>query len=155
MNSIIENFYSAFKNHDAESMVAYYHDDIIFEDAAFGILKGEHAKNMWRMLIASQKGKDFKIEYSEINTQGSVGNAKWEARYNFSKTGRPVHNKIAAHFEFKEGKIIKHTDYFNLHSWSKQAFGIKGFLLGGTLFFKKKIHQQTNQLLTKFENIPL
>ena len=33
MNSIIENFYSAFKNHDAESMVAYYHDDIIFEDA--------------------------------------------------------------------------------------------------------------------------
>jgi hypothetical protein len=25
-------------------MVAYYHDDIIFEDTAFGILKGEHVK---------------------------------------------------------------------------------------------------------------
>nr|WP_321231050.1 nuclear transport factor 2 family protein [uncultured Psychroserpens sp.] len=151
MNSIIENFYSAFKNQDAESMVACYHDDIVFEDPAFGVLKGDHAKNMWRMLITSQKGKDFKVEYSDINSKGQMGNAKWEAHYMFSKTGRPVHNKIIAHFEFKDGKIIKHTDTFNLHTWSKQAFGLKGLLLGGTSFFKKKLNQQTNQLLTKFE----
>nr|WP_321243272.1 nuclear transport factor 2 family protein [uncultured Psychroserpens sp.] len=151
MNSIIENFYSAFKSQDAESMVACYHDDIVFEDPAFGVLKGEHAKNMWRMLITSQKGKEFIIEYSEINSKGDTGNAKWEAHYNFSKTGRPVHNKIVANFEFKDGKIIKHTDYFNLHKWSKQAIGFKGLLMGGTSFFKKKLNQQTNMLLTKFE----
>jgi len=152
MNQIIETFYSAFKNQDAESMIACYHDDIVFEDPAFGVLEGDHAKNMWRMLIASQKGKDFKIEYSDINSKDDIGNAKWEARYNFSKTVRPVHNKIIAHLEFKGGKIIKHTDYFNLHKWSKQAFGLKGLLLGGTSFFKKKFNQQTNQLLTKFES---
>jgi hypothetical protein len=43
---------------------------------------------MWRILIASQKGKDFKIEYSKINIHGSVGNAKWEAYYNLSKNGK-------------------------------------------------------------------
>ncbi|MEM5566054.1 nuclear transport factor 2 family protein [Psychroserpens sp. AS72] len=152
MNSIIENFYSAFKNQDAEVMVACYHDDIVFEDPAFGVLKGEHAKNMWRMLITSQKGKVFRVEYSDINSKNNMGNAKWEAFYKFSKTGRPVHNKIIAHFEFKDGKIIKHTDTFNLHTWSKQAFGLKGLLLGGTSFFKKKLKQQTNTLLTTFEN---
>ena len=151
MNSIIENFYSAFKKQDAEAMVACYHDDIVFEDPAFGVLKGDHAKNMWRMLCASQKGKDFKVEYSNVNSKRTTGNAKWEAHYVFSKTGRPVHNKILAHFEFKDGKIIKHIDTFNLHTWSKQAFGFKGLLLGGTSFFKKKLNQQTNQLLTKFE----
>jgi hypothetical protein len=103
------------------------------------------------MLITSQKGKDFKVEYSDINSKGQMGNAKWEAHYMFSKTERPVHNKIIAHFEFKDGKIIKHTDTFNLHTWSKQALGLKGLLLGGTSFFKKKLNQQTNQLLTKFE----
>jgi ketosteroid isomerase-like protein len=151
MNSIIENFYSAFKNQDVESMVACYHDDIVFEDPAFGVLKGEHAKNMWRMLITSQKGKEFKVDYSDINSKDDKGNAKWEAQYHFSKTGRPVHNKITAHFEFKDGKIIKHTDNFNLHKWSKQAMGFKGLLIGGTSFFKKKLNQQTNILLTKFE----
>jgi len=152
MKELLETFYSAFKNQDAESMVACYHDDIVFEDPAFGILKGERAKNMWRMLIASQKGKEFKVDYSDIQSGVDMGSAKWEAHYDFSKTGRPVHNKITANFEFKDGKIIKHTDDFNLHKWSKQALGIKGLLLGGTSFFKKKLHQHTNDLLTKFES---
>ncbi|MFT5847779.1 MAG: limonene-1,2-epoxide hydrolase [Psychroserpens sp.] len=151
MNSIIETFYNAFKNQDAELMVSCYHGDIVFEDPVFGVLKGEHAKNMWRMLISSQKGKDFKVDYSGVHTKESTGNAKWEARYNFSKTERPVHNKVVAHFELENGKIIKHTDYFNLHTWSKQAFGMKGMLIGGTYFFKKRLNQQTNDLLKKFE----
>lgn len=151
MTEPIITFYSAFKNLDAESMVACYHDDIVFEDPAFGVLKGDHAKNMWRMLIASQKGKDFKVTYSNISSNDHKGNAKWEAQYVFSKTGRPVHNKITAHFEFKDGKILKHTDTFNLHTWSKQAFGFKGLLFGGTSFFKKKLNQQTNEMLDTFE----
>ncbi len=62
------------------------------------------------------KGKNSKIEYFEITTQGYMGNAKWYACYNLSKTGRPIHNKIVAHFEFKDDEMIRHTDYFNLYS---------------------------------------
>ena len=80
-----------------------------------------------------------------------MSSANWEAIYNFSKTGRKVHNKIKAEFEFKDGKIIKHTDTFDLHKWAKQAMGFKGFLLGGTSFFKKKLNAQTNKLLSSFE----
>jgi len=150
MKQLVETFYSAFKNLDAETMVNCYHDEVVFEDLAFGILKGVQAKNMWRMLCESQKGKDFKIIYSNIEADNLKGKAHWEAFYTFSKTGRKVHNVIDAQFEFKEGKIIKHTDTFNLYKWSKQAFGLTGFFLGWTRFFKNKLNAQTNSLLTKF-----
>jgi hypothetical protein len=102
------------------------------------------------MLCESQKGKDFKVIYSDIKTNTNKGSAHWEAFYRYSKTGRRVHNKIDATFEFKDGLIIKHTDRFNLHKWAKQAMGFKGLLLGGTGFFKKKLNTQTNYLLNKY-----
>ena len=151
MDTLIEKFYTAFDQLDVETMVSCYHDDVVFEDPAFGVLKGEHARNMWRMLANSQKGNTFKVTFSNVKTENNTGSAQWEAFYNFSRTGRKVHNIISASFEFKDGKIIKHTDHFNLHRWAKQAMGFKGLLIGGTGFFKKKLNQQTNQLLAKFE----
>jgi len=150
MKATIDTFYTAFQNQDAETMVACYHKDIQFEDPAFGVLKGERACDMWRMLITSQKGKDFKVSFSDTAFDGEKGTAHWEAMYTFSKTGRNVHNKINGTFEFKEGKIIKHIDRFSLHSWASQAMGLKGWLLGGTGFFKKKLNAQTNGMLDKF-----
>ena len=151
MITVIEKFYKGFENLDAQTMIECYHEEIQFEDPAFGILKGEKAKNMWRMLCESQKGKDFKIKASNIDFSEPKGNAHWEAFYVFSKTGKKVHNVIEAEFEFFEGKIIKHVDRFDLHKWAKQAFGFKGFLLGGTSFFKKKLNEQTDKLLSEFE----
>lgn len=152
MKNLIDTFYTAFSNLDAITMAACYHDDIVFEDPAFGVLRGEHAKNMWHMLCRSQKDKDFNVTYSEVKSNTTEGSAKWEAKYTFSKTGRKVHNKINAQFEFKDGLIIKHTDTFNLHKWAKQALGFKGLLIGNTSFFKKKLQQQTEALLNKFES---
>lgn len=150
MKDLIKDFYTAFQNMDAEEMCACYHNDIEFEDPAFGKLKGDRAKNMWRMLC--QNAKDFKIEFSDITVNEKDGTAHWEAHYIFSKTGKKVHNIVDAKFEFKDGKISKHIDTFDLHKWAKQAMGFKGLLLGGTSFFKKKLNQQTNILLNKFES---
>lgn len=55
MKSIIEKFYQAFENFDAEGMIEYYHNEIKFEDPAFGVLRGEKAKNMWRMLSLNSR----------------------------------------------------------------------------------------------------
>ena len=152
MKSIIEKFYTSFSHFDAEAMVSCYHKEVIFEDPAFGILKGEHAKNMWRMLCNALDKTNDKITFSDVEFEAEKGNAKWEAHYTFSQTKRRVHNKISASFEFKDDLIIKHTDEFNLHRWANQALGFKGFLFGGTNFFKNKLHAQTNKLLKKFED---
>ncbi|TPN88034.1 nuclear transport factor 2 family protein [Aquimarina algicola] len=150
MKELITTFYEGFNELDAEKMISCYHEDIIFEDPGFGQLKGDRAKNMWRMLC--KNARNFKIEFSEVRANDQNGSAHWEAWYTFSKTGRPVHNIIEARFEFKDGKIVKHVDHFNLHRWASQALGWKGKLFGGMGFFKKKLHKQTNYLLDKFIN---
>lgn len=153
MDELIKTFYTAFNHLDADTMVSCYHEDIVFEDPAFGVLEGTRAGNMWRMLCEAQKKEtDFKVIFSNVKIDGNYGSANWEAFYTFSKTRRKVHNKISAEFEFKDGKIIKHTDHFNLHKWAKQALGLKGFILGGTGYFKTKLRHQTNTLLDRFEH---
>ncbi|WP_422104334.1 nuclear transport factor 2 family protein [Winogradskyella sp.] len=150
MKNLITTFYEAFNNLDAETMCSCYHEDIVFEDPAFGVLKGDKAKSMWQMLCDSQKGKNFKVVASNIEADSHKGSAHWEAFYNFSKTGRKVHNKIDAQFAFKDGLIISHKDRFNLHRWARQALGFKGLLFGGIGFFKSKLNRQTNRVLEKY-----
>lgn len=148
--NIIETFYTAFAAKDPDVMVACYHKDIHFEDPAFGVLKGEKVGQMWRMLCASQKGKEFHVTFSDITYHEGKGTARWEAQYEFSATGRNIHHKIKASFEFKDGKIIKHIDSFSLRSWAHQAMGFKGFLIGGTRFFKNKLQQKTTRALDTY-----
>jgi len=151
MHTVIHTFYEAFQKLDSEAMVACYHRDISFSDPAFGTLRGEQAKNMWRMLVASQQGKNFEVYFDSIEVNQDLGSAHWEAKYMFSKTGRPIHNIIEARFQLKDGLIYKHQDHFNLHKWAGQALGFKGWLLGGTAFFRKKLQKQTRHLLQNYE----
>jgi limonene-1,2-epoxide hydrolase len=151
MKNIIRNFYNAFANLDAEEMVESYHPQVQFEDPAFGKLTGDKAKNMWRMLCESQKGKDFRIEFSDIEFEDQIGRVHWEAYYTFRKTRRKVHNIINAEFTFLDGKIITHKDTFDLYRWSKQAMGLNGYLIGWSSFFRNKLQAQTNKLLSDFE----
>jgi len=145
---LISKFYKAFQQKNAAEMVSCYHDEIEFSDPAFGKLKGERAKAMWEMLC--QNSKELKVEFSDTKADETMGSANWQASYTFSKTGRKVHNIINARFEFKDGKIIKHADVFNIRRWAGQAFGFKGYLLGWTYFFKKNLQLQTNYLLDKY-----
>jgi ketosteroid isomerase-like protein len=134
---IISQFYKAFKNLDAEAMVAYYHDDVEFEDPAFGKLYGIHAKNMWRMLCKSQQGKDFKVKFNDIQQVDYTVTANWEASYTFSITGRKVHNKIKAKFLFKDSKIIKHNDHFRCIAGQFRRWVLKVLHLVGCLFLNQ------------------
>ncbi len=151
MRALMQDFYIAFSALDAEKMAACYHPSVRFEDPAFGVLEGAHAGNMWRMLCASQQGKDFKINVSQVAMKGDRGLVRWEAFYTFGQTGRKVHNVIQARFYFRDGKIIAHRDRFNLYRWSRQALGAKGALIGWTPFFRKALQAKTNKLLAAYE----
>lgn len=124
---LISTFYEAFAHGDAEAMVACYHPDVVFTDPAFGQLRGEDAKNMWRMLCRSSK--DLAVVATDIAVADGRGQAHWDADYTFA-TGRKVHNVIASEFDFAEGLIIRHTDTFDFARWSGQAFGFPGQIIG-------------------------
>lgn len=150
---IIEDFYRAFQRLDVEAMVAMYHDDVQFSDPVFQELKGEDARNMWRMLIERSEGK-LQIFFNEILGGDNKGVAQWQATYPFKPTGRIVRNKINATFEFKDGKIITHDDCFGLIRWFTMAYGIKGFFMGIFPPARKKLRSVAMRQLRKFSEKP-
>ncbi|MBP2833329.1 nuclear transport factor 2 family protein [Aquimarina sp. U1-2] len=148
MKELITTFFTALNEHDVDAMMACYHEDIIFEDPIFGTLSPEHARKVWYWLC--EHGKDLTAKYRDITIDGDTASVYWEARYSFGPKQRPVLNKVRATFEFKEGKISKHTDHFSLKRWAAQAMGWKGKALGGTLYFKKKLQHRSALLLDKY-----
>jgi hypothetical protein len=154
MNSneqLIEEFYAGFAAHNPKTMASCYHEGIVFRDPVFGILKGQDVADMWEMLIEKSNG-NLEIGFSDVKADNNSGSAKWTAAYNFSKTNRQVVNVIYAKFEFHEGLIMSHTDYFNIWEWAKQAFGLSGYLLGWTGFMQNKIQQQAIHSLRIYQN---
>jgi ketosteroid isomerase-like protein len=145
MKALIERFYQAFARRDAEEMASLYTDDVRFSDPAFGILNGEHARNMWRMLAG--RAKDLELTFSVLSDE----RAHWEARYTFSQTGRKVHNVIEATFEFRDGKIARHDDVFDFWRWSRHALGPVGLLLGWTPLLQNAVRKKALAGLAEFE----
>jgi len=145
---LIQKFYTCFQKRDHQGMAACYHDEVEFSDAVFIGLKGARAKGMWRMLC--ERGKDLEIAVSGISADAHSGKAHWEARYTFSATGRKVHNKIDAAFQFADGKIIKHQDSFDLWKWARMALGLKGILLGWLPAVQTAIRKEAGKNLENF-----
>jgi ketosteroid isomerase-like protein len=134
---LIHTFYSAFQKRDAAGMLACYDPQVQFSDPVFTDLKGARAGAMWTMLC--ERGKDLKIEFRDVRADDRAGSAHWDAWYTFTGTGRKVHNSIDASFEFSGGRIVRHTDRFDLHRWSRQALGLPGLLLGWTPLLQNKV----------------
>ncbi len=146
---VITRFYTAFQKLDYQAMNSCYRDDIVFNDPAFGLLRGDEAKAMWEMLC--KNAKDFSLTFSNIQLlDEEYATCNWVATYTFSKTGRKVINNIKAFMKLQNGKIIEHSDGFKLSRWAAQALGFKGVLLGWTGFMKRKIQQNARKNLIAF-----
>jgi ketosteroid isomerase-like protein len=146
--ALIQRFYEAFQRRDAEAMAACYADDVLFSDPAFGELRGDAARDMWRML--TKRAKDFSLSFSDVEANQQTGSARWVASYEFTQTGRTVVNRIEARFVFRDGLIAEHRDSFDLWRWSRQALGLKGALLGWTPFVQGAIRAQARKGLEAY-----
>lgn len=145
---LIEKFYTAFNNKDATTMASCYHKDLVFEDPAFGELDYDQTCAMWEMLLS--RNNDIEISFKNAWSENDFGGVDWEAKYPFSKTGRKVHNIIDAKFQFKDGLIVGHRDYFDFYRWSRMALGMPGLLLGWTDYLHKKVKNQCSEMLEKY-----
>jgi len=117
----IETFYSAFARLDPQAMAGCYAQDASFDDEVFSL-----------------RGRDS-------------GQAHWDAHYRFSSTGRIVDNSIDARFTFNpQSQIASHRDSFDFWSWSRQALGAPGYLLGWTPQLRNKVRAQGASNLRSF-----
>jgi ketosteroid isomerase-like protein len=146
--TVIRDFYAAFARRDAEAMGRCYHDEVFFSDPAFPKLHGEEARDMWRMLVA--RAEDLEIVLEDARADGEGGQARWTARYTFSRTGRKVENRIDALFAFRDGRIVRHFDRFSFWRWSAQALGPAGRFLGWFAPVKWLVRRQAAKQLARY-----
>ena len=147
---LVNNFYTAFQKLDAEAMAACYAPDVHFTDPVFPSLHGNEASDMWRMLAS--RAKDFSLVFDGVEADEQTGKAHWVATYLFSQTGNMVINDIHASFIFRDGKIVRHVDQFDLWRWSRQALGTKGLLLGWTPLVRSAVQKQAAKGLAQFRS---
>ena len=150
----IENFYAAFARLDADRMALCYAEDAEFQDEVFQLRGREEVGGMWRMLCEATRDKgrdDWKLTWSDVAANGDAGQARWDAHYRFSATGRLVHNRISARFVFDhKGLIVRHRDRFDFWAWSRQALGTPGLLLGWTPLLRNKVRATAAANLQKY-----
>jgi len=151
--AVIDLYFKALQSLDAKTMGECYHPEATFQDPVFGPLNADETRAMWKMLC--QNARNFSLVVKEIQADQEKGACRFTASYTFSKTGRNVVNSMTSHFEFKEGKILKQRDVFNLWKWARQAFGWVGLLLGWLPFFQQKIRREARKRLDKFMQTPL
>ena len=154
--AMLERFYGAFAALDADAMAACYADDARFDDEVFSLRGRSEIGDMWEMLCRAtrQGGRDaWALEFSRVQADVVQGQAHWEARYRFSATGRAVHNRIDAGFEFRDGMITAHRGCFDFWTWSRQALGAPGWLLGWTPFLRNKVRAQAASRLQAFREV--
>lgn len=137
---VVTRFYEAFARRDAAAMAACYHRSATFEDPAFGALDREAACAMWAMLLG--RSTDLAVTHHISSESGPSVMARWEARYTFTRTGRPVLNRIEAAFTLEDGLIRTHRDRFSFWAWARQAFGVPGLLLGWTPWFRARVRAE-------------
>jgi ketosteroid isomerase-like protein len=147
--ALIREFYTAFSRLDAEAMCACYSKDVLFSDPAFGTLRGDDARDMWRLLAS--RAQQFSLSFDQVRGDERAGAAHWVATYLFSQTGNTVVNDIQARFVFRDGKICEHHDRFDLWTWSRQALGFKGLLLGWTPLVRNAVRAQALKGLKAFQ----
>jgi ketosteroid isomerase-like protein len=146
--ALVRDFYAAFARHDAEAMARCYHADVFFTDPVFPALRRQEAGDMWRMLLS--RAKDLEVTLDEASADDDGGRAKWTARYTFTKTGRPVVNRVDAMFAFRDGLIVRHYDNFSFWRWASQALGPMGKLLGWSLPIKWKVRKEAARSLDRY-----
>jgi len=154
--AVIKGFYDAFARRDFLGMACSYAPDIEFSDSIFGPLKGKRALAMWAMLTSG--ATDLVVRPSNIGADGDTGHAHWDADYTFSFLffHNHVENRIDATFTLRDGKIIRHTDVFDLKRWMSMALTpLDGVVSESTI--KDTVQGKLNEFIEKhpeFQDTP-
>ena len=125
---LLETYYAAFNAHDSEGMLALLSDDVLHEPCQGKPRQGiarfreflAHMDNCYREQVI-----DPQIFISEDATRGA---AEFMLTGEYLKTdsdlppakGQTYKLRVGAFFEFRNGKIARVTNHYNLQDWIDQ-----------------------------------
>lgn len=111
--ALVKAWISAYESKDADKFIALYSDDVYYADWAIGaFITG---KDGWSSGVRStfpEEGFAVKVNSYFVSSDGRF--AAVECIYsNKDRQGRIVSMPMASILEFKNGKIVKETDYYD------------------------------------------
>ena len=128
MTSILENYYAAFNRGDAAGMLALLDDDVLHEPCQGEPRKGkalfteflDHMNRCYKEQVINPS-----ILYS---ADGARASAEFRLEGTYLQTDEPLpaaHGqkyilRVGTFFEFKDGKITRVSNHYNLQSWIDQ-----------------------------------
>jgi len=148
---VLDRFFTSLANRDADAMNACYNPEIIYMDPIIGVLKSTDVFAMWEMI--TEDTPDFSVSYNEPEDRGDgYWICQWRFSYRYPETNRKVINDIKAFMKVEDGKITEHSDAYSFLAWTKKAYGLKGWLLGRSGFFRKKMRTSSMKRLSDYIN---
>jgi steroid delta-isomerase-like uncharacterized protein len=115
--ALVKEWVSAYEAKEADRFLALYADDLYYADHAIGaFIEG---KDGWSSGVRSTFPEEaFAVKVTSYFVSPDGRHAAVEGVYSDSdRQGRVVSVPMAAILEFKEGKIVRETDYYDAGSF--------------------------------------
>ena len=118
---LLSEYPAAWSAHDIEKVKTFFNDDCIYEDPTLGVQKkGKDGLTAFAGEIFAMQ-PDFHLEYHHYFATETHGAAVWTIRntwngefHGIDCTGKKVRFTGVTLFEFRDGKISRNTDYWDL-----------------------------------------
>ena len=117
---MIRSYYEAWAKHNPEEIAAFFTEDAVFEDLAFGVQFDGHAGVGQFAAITFQGAPDFTIEVEDVVVDGDRAAATWIMRGThqgdmpgFAADGKAFEIRASSRIIMRDGKIQRMVDYWN------------------------------------------
>jgi len=120
---LLVKYLQAIKEQDLKTISSCFHEEAEFYEPAYGKLTGPKIAAWWTFFFA--QAKEFHSEFDSLKVNGDKATVHSEHWYYWNATGAGVHNLVESEFDFKDGKIFRQIDNYNLNAWAFQALESK------------------------------
>lgn len=126
-----ERLFCALQGGDADALIRFYEPDADFYHPLLGRLRGAQIGSAWRSFLALTP--DFGITFRIEQVGPGAAEVSWRQTYRFHLTARPIVITGTSQFLLRrqgaEVLIAQQIDRCDRRLWSRQALGLKGFVL--------------------------
>lgn len=142
-SAVVNRFFESYQRSDWQSMARCYHDKASFSDPIYPDLREENIVYLWFSRLSKHQSID--LQYRVVFADERKAQVEWTAISPFN--GKAVKIEGLSTFALWDETIVRHVDEFSFVKWSRQAQGLKGWLLGGSRFYQARVQRSARSQL--------
>ena len=123
-NTLPDQSFAAWNAHDPDKVVAFYTEDVVYEDVTFGEVA--HGREELKKLAAGffAAVPDMKLETVSVSQHGNDGSVEWVfsgTDVGLFKTGKKFSVRGASRYQLRGGKVSSNKDFYDAATIMRQV----------------------------------